>query len=180
MYLDLRMYRCLNKLKYWGKYTFFVLCIPHLVPGLYELKTFCSDLSFLKMEFVKLQIRSFKDLFKTRRNPESFSSFKLCPFFTVFCKLAVRSASIQSTTTGKNQVPALHFSSFTQFHSEVHHSINEKICCYAHFNWDFKLEHEKKVIVKKSYILKNVSGPWSWKSAGWVLRPIAWKHNSQE
>ncbi len=51
---------------------------------------------------------------------QSFSLLK--PFLTIDCKLAFRSASIQSTTAGENNV--LHC--IVSFHSELHHNTEEK------------------------------------------------------
>ncbi len=50
---------------------------------------------------------------------QSFSLLK--PFLTIDCKLAFRSASIQSTTAGENNV--LHC--IVSFHSELHHNTEE-------------------------------------------------------
>ncbi len=77
----------------------------------------------------------------------TLNPFKLCPCLTTDCKITFRSASIQSTTDGQNQVPALHFSLVENlFHSDVHQNM-KKI--------SVPLQHWKK---RKIWIF--VTGPW--------------------
>ncbi len=55
----------------------------------------------------------------------------LHPFLTIDCKLAFRVASIQSTTNGLNQIPALYFSLLI-ICFDVCHKLEEKSCIYLH------------------------------------------------
>ncbi len=106
---------------------------------------------------MKLQIKIFKYLFKTRRNPESFSSFKTLPLSYKAC-IQIFLHPINNHWIGPSFCPWFFLLSLS-FLSEVHHTINVNICRYVRFNGDFKLEHEKKIIVEKSYIIKNVFRP---------------------